>query len=78
MDATTRFFKEFMLEEESPSTQQRSQLATGGISRPDGEKEDDEVVDSFEPTYMYDAMKEKRQLKSLLVRFRVHVATSRY
>ena len=78
VNATTRLFKEFMLEEESPSTQQRSQLATGRISRPDGEKEDGEVVDSFEPTYMYDAMKEKRQLKSFLVRFRAGVATSRY
>ena len=78
VDATARFFNEFKVEEGSPSTQQRSQSATGRISRADGEKEDDEVVDSFEPTYMYDAMKEKRQLKSLLVRSRAHVATSRY
>ena len=78
VDATMRFFKEFMVEEESPSIQQQSQPATGRISRADEEKEDDEVVDSFEPTYMYDAMKEKRQLKSLLVRSRAHVATSRY
>ena len=78
VDATVRFFKEFMVEEESPSTRQRSQPATGRISRADGEKEDDYVVGPFEPTYMYDAMKEKRQLKVLLVRFRAHVATSRY
>jgi hypothetical protein len=77
VDATARFFNEFMVEEESPSTQQRLQPATGRISRADEEKEDDEV-DSFEPTYMYDAMKGKRQLKSLLVRFCAHVATSRY
>jgi hypothetical protein len=32
------------------------------------EGEGDKVVDSFEPTYMYDAMKEKRQLKYLMVR----------
>ena len=77
VDATARFLKEFMTEE-LPSTEQRSQSTTGRLSRPDGEKEDGDVVDSFEPTYMYDAMKEKRQLKSLLVRFRDHVATSRY
>jgi len=68
VDATVRFFKEFLVEQESPSTQQQSQLVTGGTSR----------VDSFEPTYMYDAMKEKRQLKPLLVRSRVHVADSCY
>jgi len=73
-DATVRFFKEFIVEEESPSTQQQSQPATGGTTRADGEKKDDNVVDSFEPTYMYDAMKEKRQLKLLLVRSRAHVA----
>jgi ubiquitin carboxyl-terminal hydrolase 10 len=65
VDATVRFFKEFTVEE-SPSTQQQSQPATAGTSR----------ADSFEPTYMYDAMKEKRQLKPLLVRSRDHVAAS--
>ncbi|KAN0105390.1 putative ubiquitin carboxyl-terminal hydrolase 3 [Russula decolorans] len=54
VDATVRFVKEFIVEEESPSTQ--SQPATGRASR----------ADSFEPTYMYDAMQEKRQLKPLL------------
>ena len=73
-----RFFNEFMVEEESLPTQQGSQPATGRITRADEEKEDDDVVDSFEPTYIYDAMKGKRQLKSLLVRFRAHVATFRY
>jgi ubiquitin carboxyl-terminal hydrolase 10 len=71
--ATVRFFKEFIVEEESPSTQQQSQPAPGGTSRTDEENRDDKVVDSFEPTYMYDAMKEKRQLKPLLVRSRAHV-----
>jgi ubiquitin carboxyl-terminal hydrolase 10 len=66
VDATVRFFKEFIVKEESPSTQ--SQPATGGTSR----------TDSFEPTYMYDAMQEKRQLKPLLVRFCTLVAASCY
>ena len=75
VDATLRFFKEFIVEE-SPPTQRRSQSATGGESRADEEKNDDNVVGSFEPTYMYDAMKEKRQLKPLLVSPRAHLAAS--
>jgi hypothetical protein len=67
VDATVRFFKEFIVEE-SPSTQQPSQPATGETSR----------TDWFEPTYLYDVMKEKRQLKPLLVRSHAHVAASCY
>ena len=74
VDATVRFFKEFIVESPSTvrsSTQRQSQSATGGTSRA-GE-------DSFELGYiMYDAMKEKRQLKPLLVRSRAHVATFGY
>jgi ubiquitin carboxyl-terminal hydrolase 10 len=76
VDATVRFIKEFIVQEESPSTQQQSQPAAGGTSRPEEEREDDNVLDSFEPTYMYDAIKEKRQLKPLLVRSRSHIAAS--
>jgi hypothetical protein len=78
VDATARFLKEFLVEEESPSRQQQSQPDTGGTSRADEDKKDDNVVDSFEPTYVYNAMKEKRQLKPLLVRSRAHVAASCY
>ena len=70
VDATVRFFKEFIVDEESPSTQRQSQPATGGISRAD-----EDIIDSFEPTYLYDALKEKRQLKPLLVRSHTHVTT---
>ena len=73
VDATVRFFKEFMDDEDSPSTQQQSQPATGGTSRVDEDKKGDNV-DSFEPTYMYDAMKKKRQFNTLLVRSRANVA----
>jgi ubiquitin carboxyl-terminal hydrolase 10 len=76
VDATVRFLKEFLVEEESSSTQQQSQQDAGGTSRADEDKKDDNVVDSFEPTYMYNALKEKRQLKPLLVRSRAHVAAS--
>jgi Ubiquitin carboxyl-terminal hydrolase len=78
VDATVRFFKEFIAEEEPPSTQQQLQSAASRTSRVDEEKKDDKIVDSFEPTYLYDAMKEKRQLKPLLVRSHTHVAASCY
>ena len=75
VDATVKFLKEFIVQE-SPLTQQQSKPATGGTSRADEERKDDNVVDSLEPTYMYDAMKGKKQLKLLLVRSRAHVAAS--
>ena len=75
VDATVRFFEEFIAEE-PPSTQQQLQSAAGRTSMVDEEKKDDKIVDSFEPTYLYDAMKEKKQLKSLLVRSHTHVAAS--
>ena len=69
VDATVRFFEEFVFKEEGPpTTQQPSQLvATGKQGEGEEEKGVSKVVDSFEPTYLYDAMKEKRQLKNLLV-----------
>ena len=67
VDATVRFFEEFMNKEEPPPTRQ----AADGKPREGGEaKKELNVVDSFEPTYIYDAMKEKRKLKGLLVRSR--------
>ena len=69
VDATVRFFEEFMNKEEPPPTQLPPRQAAGGKPREDEEaKKEPNVVDSFEPTYVYDAMKEKRRLKSLLVR----------
>ena len=70
VDATVRFFQEFTLEEkEPPPTQQSSQQAAGGKPWEDeGAKKEHITVDSFEPTYMYDAMKKNRHLKRLMVR----------
>ncbi|KAF8462482.1 hypothetical protein DFH94DRAFT_640676, partial [Russula ochroleuca] len=63
VDATARFFEEFIIKGEPPPTQQTA----SGKQREDEEaKKEDKVVDPFEPTYMYDAMKEKRQLNNLL------------
>ena len=72
VDATVRFFEEFIYKEKKPlSTQQALQQAMREIQREDEEeKKEHNAVDSFEPTYMYDAMKEKSQLKDLLVRSR--------
>ena len=70
VDATVKFFEEFMnREKHSPPTQRPLRQLTGGKMREDGEEEKEpDVVDSFETTYIYDAIKEKRQLKRLLVR----------
>ena len=72
VDATVRFFKEFIVEESS-SVKQQSQPAT---SKANKQKKEDNFLDTFEPTYMYGAMKEKRQLKPLFVRSRAHVTTT--
>ena len=70
VDATLRFFEEFRSKEKEPlPMQQPLQQAARAKSREDEEeREEHGAVDSFEPLYMYDAMKEKRQLKYLLVR----------
>ena len=69
VDVTVRFFEEFMFKgKELPPTQQLPRQTTGGKPSEDEEAEyEHKAVDSFEPIYMYDAMKEKRQLKKLLV-----------
>jgi ubiquitin carboxyl-terminal hydrolase 10 len=70
VDATARFMEEFMIKEEPPPTRQPPQQAADGKLKEDEEaKKEHDFVDSFEPTYMYDAMKEKRQLNNLLVRY---------
>ena len=68
VDATLRFFGEFMFKEKVlPPTQLSLQQPVGG--KPREEEAELNFVDSFELTYMYDAMREKRQLGGLLVRF---------
>jgi hypothetical protein len=67
VDATARFFKEFTFEEPLPTQQPPQQTSEGKPREKEEEKKEKEFVDSFEPTYLYNAMKEKRQLKTLLV-----------
>ncbi|KAH9989170.1 hypothetical protein BJV77DRAFT_1069714 [Russula vinacea] len=68
VDAMVRFFEEFRSKAKEPlPTQLPLQQAASGKSREDEEeREEHSAVDSFEPLYMYDAMREKRQLKHLL------------
>ena len=73
VDAVVRFFEEFMYKEkEPPPIQQPPEQGAGGNARKN--EEENKVVNSFEPTYMYDAMKEKRQLMKFLVRSRAQDA----
>ena len=67
-DATVRFFKEFVFKEEPPSMPQPVQQIAKRKPREGEEgKKENKVTDPFEPTYMNDAMREKGQLKNLLV-----------
>jgi hypothetical protein len=67
VDATTRFFEEFMIKE-PPLTQHPTQQAARKEERKDeGAEKEHSAVDSFEATYVYNAMREKKQLKNLLV-----------
>ena len=61
VDAMVKSFEEVMdKEKQSPPTRQ----AAGGKPREGGQgKNGPNAVDSFEPTCIYDAMKEKRKLK---------------
>ena len=80
LDATVRFFEEFTIKEnELPPIQRPHQQATGAEPREGKEaKKGHNPVDSFEPMYMYEAMKEKRQLKSLPVRSHAWEASFSY
>ena len=70
VEATVRFCEEFIFKGKEPLQQ-----AGRRSSREDEEtKKENDAMDSFKPTYMYDAMKEKRQLKNFLVLFRAPYA----
>ena len=69
VDATVRFSEEFTFKEEPPPLQQHPQAATEENPREDqGAEKEHDSAHSFEPVYVYDAMKGKRKLKNLLVR----------
>jgi hypothetical protein len=71
VDATVKFSDEFVYKEELSMTRQLQPSAAKGKARDDEEaKKEHNTVDSFNPRYMFDAMKQKRRLKDLLVRSR--------
>jgi hypothetical protein len=72
MNATVRFLDEFSYKEKSSLTQQFPLQVSRGYVK---EGEENGVVDRFIPTYVYDAMKEKRQLINVRVRFRARVVS---
>jgi hypothetical protein len=74
VDATVRFLEEFVCEEKMPLPTQRSQQQTGNVNAKgdEDEKKEDDGVDSFIPTYVYDAMKEKKRFDNMRVRPRAH------
>jgi ubiquitin carboxyl-terminal hydrolase 10 len=67
VDATMRFFEESVFEEKEPAQRLPERAARGDFEE---KRKDVKVVGAFEPMYLYDAMKEKSQLKDLLVRSR--------
>ena len=74
VDATVRFLGEFVDKGKPYLTQQLQQLAEKGKARENERvKKEDNGTDPFIPTYVYDAMKEKRQFKRILVRTCAHV-----
>jgi ubiquitin carboxyl-terminal hydrolase 10 len=68
VDATVRFLEEFVYEEKKVATAQQPQQAAKGKSKDEEEEKKDEGVDSFIPTYVYDAMKEKKRFDNMRVR----------
>ena len=65
VDATVRFLEEFVYEEKKPSP---TQLAGYVKAKEEDEKKEEDGVDSFIPTYVYDAMKEKKRFDNMRVR----------
>ena len=68
MDATVRLLNEFLYKGKSLLTQQSLQLASKRKAKEHERTNEDDDTDPFLPAYVYDAMKEKRQFKDMLVR----------
>ncbi|KAI0264533.1 hypothetical protein BGY98DRAFT_1103477 [Russula aff. rugulosa BPL654] len=67
IDATIKFLDEFVYKETPSGMQQPQQKAgKGKLKEDEEEKKERDTMDSLELTYIYDAMKEKRQLNSML------------
>ena len=66
VDATVRLLEEFVYEEKKPLPTQQQQ-GSRSKAREEEEKKEEEGVDSFMPTYVYDAMKEKKRFDHMRV-----------
>jgi len=69
VDATVRFLEEFVYEEKKFLPMQQQQQGSRGEAREE-EKKEEEGEESFMPTYVYDAMKEKKRFDNMRVRTR--------
>ena len=70
IDATVRFLDDFAYKEKTSLTQQFLQQAIKGKAKEDEkEKEENDVVGPLITTYVYDAMKEKRQFVNVRILF---------
>ena len=68
VDAKVKFLDEFVYKEELSVTQQmKLSIETGEAREREEWKKEHDAADPFNPRYLYDAMKEKKQLKYLLV-----------
>jgi ubiquitin carboxyl-terminal hydrolase 10 len=75
VDATVRFLEEFVYEEKMPLPTRQSQQQIGNVKvREEDDEKKEDGVDSFIPSYVYDAMKEKKRFDNMRVRPRAHVA----
>ena len=69
VDATIRFLGEFVHEEKTFLTKRSLQLVQKGkVKEDEVEKKEENDMGPFIPTYVYDAMKEKKQFRSMMVR----------
>jgi ubiquitin carboxyl-terminal hydrolase 10 len=73
VDATVKFLEEFVYEDKPSPTQQPQQQAPRGKAREEEENKEENGVDSFVPTCVYDALKEKKRFDNMRVRPRAYV-----
>ena len=71
VDATVKLLEEFVYEEKKPLPMPTpQQQVSRGKAKEEEEKKEEESLDSFMPTYVYDAMKEKKRFDNMRVCFR--------
>jgi ubiquitin carboxyl-terminal hydrolase 10 len=70
VDATVKLLEEFVHEDKKPLPTPTPTQVSRGKAKEEEEKKEEEGVDSFMPTYVYDAMKEKKRFDNMRVCFR--------